>query len=66
MTKPDKVARENYKESMETSYCISKRYGSMTFQEAIDSSKEAFVDSGFEMVMYFDLQDHIKKTSKKK
>lgn len=65
MTKPDIVARENYKESMEKSYCISKRFGSMTFQEAIDSSKEAFVDSGFEMVMHFDLQDHIKKSINK-
>jgi uncharacterized protein (DUF302 family) len=61
MSDKNKIAKENYKESMETSYCISKRFGSMTFQEAIDYSKKAFENNGFEVVMHFDLQNHIKK-----
>lgn len=61
MSDKNKIADENYKESMETSYCISKRFGSMTFQEAIDYSKKAFTANGFEMIMHFDLKDHIKE-----
>lgn len=61
MSDKNKIADENYKESMETNYCISKRFGSMTFQEAIDYSKKAFAANGFEMVMHFDLKDHIKE-----
>ena len=41
MSNQKEIAKEDYKESMETSYCVSKRFGSITFQEAIDQVKAA-------------------------
>ncbi|WP_421804089.1 DUF302 domain-containing protein [Flagellimonas sp.] len=53
-----KTAQQNYRESMNTSYCVRRRYN-LTFEEAIDNVKNQLKKSGLDIVSEFDVKEYL-------
>ena len=59
MSDKNKIAEENYKESMHTPYALSRRYGSLTFEVAVQNVRDALNQMELKVVNHFNLHDHI-------
>ena len=57
----DPLPQPDYKESMETTCCLSLRYASLTFDEAVANTKQALKQSGFDIVSELALHDYFKQ-----
>ena len=61
MSDKNKIAEENYKESMHTPYALSRRYGSLTFEVAVQNVRDALNQMELKVVNHFNLHDHIQE-----
>ena len=60
MKNKDSLPQPDYKESMETAYCLTRRYGSLTYDEVLTNTKQALEQSGFEIVSELAMHDYFK------
>ena len=57
----DPLPQPNYQESTETTYCLSRRFGNLTFDEALANTKQVLEHSGFDIVTELALHDYFKR-----
>lgn len=60
MKNKDTLPQPNYKESMETAYCLTRRYGRLTYNEIVANTKQALEQSGFEIVSELAMHEYFK------
>lgn len=53
-----KVAEQNYRESMDTHYCVTRRYN-LTFGEAVNNVRNQLEKSGLDIVSEFDVREYL-------
>jgi uncharacterized protein (DUF302 family) len=61
MKNKDSLSPPDYAESMETTYCLSRRYGSLTYDEVLANTRQALEQSGFEIVSELAMHDYFKE-----
>jgi uncharacterized protein (DUF302 family) len=69
-SKKRETPNQNYTESRKTSYCMVRRYGSMTFDEILEQLKDSLKNKDFDIIAEMDvkqyLNEYIKNISKLK
>ncbi len=58
--KKQRLHSQNYTESRNTSYSIVRRYGSITFDEALTQLRDVLKDKGFDIIGEMDVKDYLK------
>jgi len=53
------VSQQDYSESQNTPYCITRRFGSMTFEETVQSVKKNLAKLGIDLVGEFDVKKYL-------
>lgn len=53
------VSHQNYSESRNTTYCITRRFGSMTFEETVQNVKNNLTKLGIDLVGEFDVKQYL-------
>lgn len=64
-TKNKQVSQQNYSESRNTTYCITRRFGSITFDEAVQNVKTNLVKLGIDLVGEFDVKQYLDSSFEK-
>jgi uncharacterized protein (DUF302 family) len=57
--KNKQVSQQDYSESRNTTYCITRRFGSMTFEETVQSVKNNLAKLGIDLVGEFDVKKYL-------
>tara|TARA_R110002049_G_scaffold116099_1_gene268414 strand:+ start:13056 stop:13529 length:474 start_codon:yes stop_codon:yes gene_type:complete len=57
--KNKQVSKQDYSESQNTPYCITRRFGSMTFEETVQNVKNGLAKLGFDIVGEFDVKKYL-------
>ncbi|SRX75719.1 DUF302 domain-containing protein [Aequorivita antarctica] len=57
--KNKQVSQQNYSESQNTPYCITRRFGSMTFEETVQNVKNSLAKFGIDLVGEFDVKQYL-------
>ena len=57
--KNKQVSQQDYSESQNTPYCITRRFGSMTFEETVQSVKKNLAKLGIDLVGEFDVKKYL-------
>jgi uncharacterized protein (DUF302 family) len=57
--KNKQVSQQNYSESQNTPYCITRRFGSMTFEETVQHVKNSLAQLGIEIVGELDVKQYL-------
>ena len=57
----ESLSRPNYKESLETAYCLTRRYGRLTYDELLTNIKEVIRKHDFEIVSELIMHDYFKE-----
>jgi uncharacterized protein (DUF302 family) len=57
--KNKQVSQQNYSESRNTTYCITRRFGSMTFEETVQNVKNNLAKLGIDLVGEFDVKQYL-------
>jgi uncharacterized protein (DUF302 family) len=63
--KNKQVSQQDYSESQNSPYCISRRFGSMTFEETVQNVKNSLVKLGLDLVGEFDVKHYLNSSFKK-
>lgn len=58
--KKQRLHSQKYTESRNTSYSIVRRYGSITFDEALTQLRDVLKDKGFDIIGEMDVKDYLK------
>ena len=53
-----KASQQNYSESMNTRYCVTRRYN-LTFGEAVQNVRDQLEKSGFDIVSELDVKEYL-------
>ncbi len=54
-----KVPHQNYTESRNTPYCITRRYGSVTFDESLSNLKNSLQKADFDIIAEMDIEKYL-------
>jgi uncharacterized protein (DUF302 family) len=57
--KKKQVSQQDYSESQNTPYCITRRFGSMTFEESVQNVKNSLTKLGIDIVGEFDVKKYL-------
>ncbi|MDF0716599.1 DUF302 domain-containing protein [Muricauda sp. 334s03] len=63
--KSEWVSQQNYSESQSTPYCITRRYGSLTFEEIVQNVKNGIKKLGLDLVGEFDVREYLSSDMEK-
>ncbi len=63
--KKKQVSQQDYSESQNTPYCITRRYGSMTFEETVQNVKNNLAKLGLDLVGEFDVKQYLNSSLEK-
>jgi len=63
--KNKQVSEQNYSESQNTTYCITRRFGSITFDEAVKNVKNNIAKLGLDIVGEFDVKQYLDSSFEK-
>ncbi|MDF9799187.1 uncharacterized protein (DUF302 family) [Catalinimonas alkaloidigena] len=61
MKNKDPLPQPDYKESKETSYCLSRRFSNLTFDETVANTRQALHDIGFEIISEMKMHEYFKQ-----
>jgi uncharacterized protein (DUF302 family) len=57
--KNKQVSQQDYLESQNTPYCITRRFGSMTYEETVQNVKNNLAKLGLDLVGEFDVKQYL-------
>ncbi|WP_231919820.1 DUF302 domain-containing protein [Salegentibacter salegens] len=63
--KNKQVSQQNYSESQNTTYCIPRRFGSITFEETVQNVKNNIAKLGLDLVGEFDVKQYLDSSFEK-
>ncbi|MBJ7882585.1 DUF302 domain-containing protein [Gelidibacter salicanalis] len=63
--KNKQVSQQDYSESQNTAYCITRRFGSITFEETVQNVKNNFTKLGLDLVGEFDVKQYLDSSFEK-
>ena len=61
MKNEDPLPQPNYKESLETVYCLSQRFSNLTFDEVLKNTRKALEKAGFEVISEMAMHEYFKQ-----
>jgi len=63
--KNKQVSQQDYLESQNTPYCITRRFGSMTYEETVQNVKNNLAKLGLDLVGEFDVKQYLDSSFEK-
>ena len=63
--KNKQVSQQDYLESQNTPYCITRRFGSITFEETVQNVKNNLAKLGLDLVGEFDVKQYLDSSFEK-